>query len=376
MDVLIVTVVHHPLEARLQRHTRALNEAGHRVRLAAPWTAYGASPPAGVSAIDLPRAEGRRRLGAVRPARSYLEEHARSAAVVLLCDPELVPAAIATCPDRAVWDVRADTTSMLSEKAWLPRPTHPAARVMIRRLERHAEQRIYLLLADHAHAQRFALPHPVIPNLTWAPEKPTPPDDRRVVHLGRHSRGSGAPLLLGLAAALPDDVELETIGPADNEVGPLLEAAVDDGLLAWTPFLGHEEALARLDGAAAGLSLLADTVEARRWPPQKIHEYMARGVPTVATATPQASELLHTTGAGLVVTHDDLSAILRAVQWLLCHDQERRELGRVAHAAARAGYDWAPHAERFVALIEDIPAGGHNWPTRPTRPARLSRSGW
>lgn len=373
MDVLMVTVVHHPQEARLQRHTRALNEAGHQVRLAAPWTAYGASPPAGVSAIDLPRAEGRHRLAAVRHARGYLEEHARSAAVVLLCDPELVPAAIATCPDRTVWDVRADTASMLPEKAWLPRLTRPAARATVRWLEHHAEQRIHLLLADHAYAQRFTRPHPVIPNLTWAPEKPAPPDDRRVIHLGRHSRESGAPLLLGLAAALPDDVELEAIGPSDDEVGPLLEAAVADGLLAWTPFLGHEEALARLDGATAGLSLLADTVEARRWPPQKIHEYMARGVPTVATATPQASELLHATGAGLVVAHDDLSAVLRAVQWLLGHDQERRELGATAHAAARAGYDWAPHAERFVALLEDIPAGGRNWPTRPTRPGRPGR---
>lgn len=363
MDILLITVVHPPLEARLQRHVRALNEAGHHVRLAAPWTAYGAIPPAGVSAVDLPRAAGRQRLTAMRHARGYLEEHARSAAVVVLEDPELVPAAIAHFPDRAVWDVRADTTSELADKAWLPRLTRPMARATLRRLERHAEQRIRLLLADHAYAHRFRRPHPVIPNLTWAPEKPDPPDDRRVVHLGRHTRESGASLLLGLAAALPADVELETIGPADEEVSPLLEAAANDALLAWTPYLGHEEALARIDGAAAGLSLLADTPAARDWPPQKIHEYMARGVPTVATATPKASELLHATGAGLVVDHDDLGAVLRAVEWLLAHDDERHELGRVAHAAARAGYDWAPHAERFVALLEDIPAGGHQWPT-------------
>lgn len=363
MDVLLITVVHHPLEGRLQRHTRALNEAGHRVRLAAPWTAYSATPPAGVSAIDLPPATGRQRIPAMRHASGYLEEHTRTAAVVVLEDPELVPAAITHCPDRAVWDVRPAARTESADTARLPRLARPAARVTMRRLERHAEQRIRLLLADHADARRFRRPHPVIPDLTWAPEKADPPDERRVVHLGRHSPEAGANLLLGLAASLPADVQLETIGPADETVSPLLEAAVTDGLVTWTPFLGHEEALARLDGAAAGLSLLADTPRTRAWPPQKIHEYMARGVPTVATATPRASELLHATGAGLVVAHDDLGAVLRAVEWLLCHDTERRELGRVAHAAARAGYDWAPHAERFVSLLEDIPAGGHNWPT-------------
>jgi glycosyltransferase involved in cell wall biosynthesis len=362
MDVLIVTVVHHPLEARLQRQMRALTEAGHHVRVAAPWGDYDATPPPGISAIDLPRAQGRQRLQAVRRVRGYLEEHAATAAVVLLADPELVPAGVATCPDRAVWDVRDDTAATLPDKPWVPRLARPGARAVVGRLERLAEQRLRVILADHAHASRFARPHPVIPDLTWAPEKPAPPDDRRVVHLGRHSREAGASLLLGLAASLPEDVALETIGPADDEISPLLAAAVDDGLLTWTAFTGHEAALERVDGASAGLSLLADTRETRRWPPQKIHEYMARGVPTVATATPQASELLHATGAGLVVAHDDLGAVLRAVQWLLDHDEERRELGAAAHAAARAAYDWAPHAERFVTLLEDIPAGGRRWP--------------
>lgn len=362
MDVLIATVVHHPLEARLQRQTRALNEAGHHVRLAAPWTAFHASPPAGVSAIDVPRAEGRDRLTAVRHARRYLEEHAQAAAVVMVCDPELVPAAMSTCPERAVWDVRHDISAGLADRVWLPRAARPLARLAATRLERQAEHRIRLLLADHAHARRFARAHPVIPDLTWAPEKPAPADERRVVHLGRHSRESGASLLLALATELPDDVELETIGPADEEVAPLLRAAATEGALTWVPFLGHEDALTRIDGAAAGLSLLADTPAARSWPPQKIHEYMARGVPTVATATPAASDLLHTTGAGLVVAHDDLAAALRALHWLLDHDDERRELAAAAHTAARATYDWAPHAERFVALLEDIPVGGRSWP--------------
>lgn len=364
MELLLATVVHHPLEPRLQRQTRALTEAGHHVRVAAPWHAYGAVPPPGASAIDLPPAAGRSRLAAPGRARRYLRDYARTADVVLVADPELVPAAMAVCPDRAVWDVRDDTVTAAAQQEWVPRFAPGAVRLAMASLERAAERRLRVLLADQAHASRFARPHPVIPDLPWVPKNTAPPDDRRVVHVGHHSRDTGAAGLLALATRLPKDVTLEAIGPADDAVRPLLEQAADDGLVSWTPFLAHEDALARLDGASAGLSLLPGGLEPRRWQPHSIYEYMARGVPTVATATPTTRELLHTTGAGLIVPPDDLPAVLRAVTWLLDHDTERRQLGDTAHTAARTAYDWAPHAKRFVALLEDIPKGGSSWADR------------
>lgn len=361
MEILIVTVVHHPLEPRLHRQTRALTEAGHHVRLAAPWHAYDAVPPAGASAIDVPPARGRSRLVAAARARRYLRDHARTADVVLLADPELVPAAMAVCPDRAVWDVRDDIVTAAAQQEWVPRVAPGAVRLAMSSLERVAERRLRVLLADHAHARRFAQPHPVIPDLPWVPKHVDPPDERRVVHVGHHSRDTGAAHLLALAASLPEDVTLEAIGPADDEVRPLLQQAVDDGLLTWSPFLPHEQVLARLDGAAAGLSLLPDGREPHRWQPHSLYEYMSRGVPIVATTTPITRELVHTAGAGLIVPHGDLAALRRAITWLLGHDRERRQLGERGHTAAQKGYDWAPHATRFVALLEDIPKGGTSW---------------
>lgn len=361
MEILIVTVVHHPLEPRLHRQTRALTEAGHHVRLAAPWHAYDAVPPAGASAIDLPPATGRFRLAAVANARRYLRDHARTADVVLLADPELVPAAMAVCPDRAVWDVRDDIVTAAAEQERVPRVVPGAVRLAMSSLERVAERRLRVLLADRAHASRFARAHPVIPDLPWVPKHVDPPDERRVVHVGHHSRDTGAAQLLALAGSLPEGVALEAIGPADDEVGPLLEAAAGEGVLTWTPFLAHEQVLARLDGAGAGLSLLPHGSEPHRWQPHSLYEYMSRGVPIVATTTPTTRELVHTTGAGLIVPHGDLAALRRAIRWLLDHDRERRELGERGHAAAHKGYDWASHAKRFVELLEDVPKGGSSW---------------
>ena len=63
MHVLVMTVVHHPEDARiLHRQVRALVDAGHEVTYAAPYTARGVVPRPWVTGVDLPRAAERKRL--------------------------------------------------------------------------------------------------------------------------------------------------------------------------------------------------------------------------------------------------------------------------------------------------------------------------
>lgn len=67
MRVLVMTVVHHPEDAQiLHRQIRALIDAGPE---AAPFEAVGVTPRPSVTAVDLPRASGRRRAAALRAAR-------------------------------------------------------------------------------------------------------------------------------------------------------------------------------------------------------------------------------------------------------------------------------------------------------------------
>ena len=73
---LVVTVVHHPDDARIRhREIRALLDAGWRVTYAAPFAAYDIAVPVGpaqLETVDLPRATGRRRVAAFRGARELL----------------------------------------------------------------------------------------------------------------------------------------------------------------------------------------------------------------------------------------------------------------------------------------------------------------
>lgn len=353
MHVLVATVVHHPQDARIaSRQIRALVAAGHDVTYLAPFSATGSAPVDGVRPVDVPRATGRRRAGALRAARAALRSHGRAADLWLLHDPELLLAVAGLPRPVTVWDVHEDTVAALTLKAWLPPAARPPVALGVRLLERTAERRVRLLLAEEGYRARFRQTHPVVPNTTWVPGSAPPPDEDRVVYVGHLSRARGALLLLDLARLLQDEVRVELVGAADGEVAPSLARARDEGLLDWHGPLPNDEALRRVEGAVAGLSLLADEPNYRHSVPTKVMEYMARGVPVVTTPTPRAQAMVQEHACGVVVPYGDVAAVADAVRALRRDAPRRRELGRRGHEAAAALYDWRRDAGAFVAQLE------------------------
>lgn len=365
-SVLVVTVVHHPADARIRhRQIQALLDAGWQVTYAAPYTDYGLVLPIGVrglTPVDLPRSSGRRRLGALRAARGLLRDRAAGHDVVLLHDPELVLATVGLDLPPVVWDVHEDTAAALEVRPWLPGPLRRPAASAVRALERWAERRMPLLLADHHYAGRFAQAHPVVPNTTYVPRDPRPPatPDRegrlRVVYLGSVTMERGVDEMIAVARRLREEsggrVRVEVIGPAHGEAAPLLARADRDGDLAWSGFVPNDEAVQRLSGALAGLSLLHDEANFRPSMPTKVVEYMAHAVPVVTTPLPVPAELVQDSGGGVVVPFHDVEQTVRQVMAWADDPASAVETGRRGHAAAQQAFDWITHAPGFVAALE------------------------
>jgi glycosyltransferase involved in cell wall biosynthesis len=369
MRVLVCTIVHHPADARIyHRQIRALLDAGHQVRYIAPVDAQNFSPER--TGLDLqvtpvPRAAGRRRLGALLAARKALAAHAASADLVLVHDPELL---LALPPRRkrpsVVWDVHEDTAAALGTKPWLPRPLRPAAAASVRTAERLAERYLHLILAERGYVSRFGRPHPVVPNTTYVPAAPAPPgDDRRVVYVGHLSPDRGVGEMIELARLLrPHGITVELIGPADRRARALIEPAQADGLVRWHGFVPNDRAMRLADGALAGLSLLHDEPNFRHSLPTKVVEYMARGVPVVTTPVPAAADLAERYECGFVVPFRDPRSAADAVLGLDGDPSLRAKMGMRGHEAARQSLGWPADARAFVAQLElwakeRLPAG-------------------
>jgi glycosyltransferase involved in cell wall biosynthesis len=356
MRICVCTVVHHPEDARiLHRQIRTLLDAGHEVTYVAPFQAYGASPWKSLTGVDVPRAQGLRRFGSLWAARRVLTSRLRDSELLLIHDPELL-LVLPFLPNRpaTVWDVHEDTASALVSKMWLPRPLRSVLRPIVRTAERLAERRLLLLLAEEGYRTRFRREHPVVPNTTYVPTAaPPPPGTDRVVYLGNLSAARGVEELIEVARQLrPEGIQVELIGSADAQASVLLCAAQREGLVKWHGYLSNDQALSRLEGALAGLSLLHDLPNYRHSLPTKVVEYMARGIPVITTPVPPAAEIVAGSGSGLVVPYEDPARAVGAVLRLRNDRPLRTEMGKCGYETALRRFHWPRQGKAFVAQLE------------------------
>lgn len=355
--ILVVTVVHHPEDARIRhRQVSALLDAGWEVTYAAPFGGYAVAPGAhpALTTVDLPRAQGRHRVQALRRARDLLRRTGPAHDLVLLHDPELTLATPGLHLPPVVWDVHEDTAATLHVKPWLPAALAAPAAAGVRRLERSVERRMHLLLAEDGYRSRFRRPHPVVPNTTRVPASTVAPDDPRVVYVGHLTRARGVHEMVELGALLRSRsagrLRVQLVGHADAEATALLTRALPG--VEWLGFRPHAEAMTLVGGALAGLSLLHDEPNYRVSQPTKVVEYLAHGVPVVTTPLPRAAELVERTGAGVVVPFSggraDPRVVADAVLDLARDRFTRTRMAALGHAHALEHLDWDRHAVGFV----------------------------
>jgi len=345
MRVVVATVVHDHDDARIRhRQVASLLEAGDEVVYVAPERSAGGSDghgdPVGLRIRTIPRAHGRRRLGALLGVRRVLAEESRSADLTVLHDPEL------TLLDRwisgpVVFDVHEDLPAQVGDKGWIPAALRPAVRLLARSLERRAVRRMSVVLAEEGYRGRLG-DHVVVRNTPVVPEEVTPSEPGRVVYLGRLSPGRGADLLVDVARRLPPGVVMDLYGPADPGLDLGLEVE-EDRLRVHGP-VPNPAALRMIAGAAAGLALLRDRPNYRHSVPTKVLEYMAHGVPVIATPLPEVRRLVEQHQAGLIVPHDDPSAVVDAIA-ALDRDDLRERCVANARRLVRARYDWRRDAD-------------------------------
>ena len=358
--VLVVTVVHRPDDARiLHRQIAYLRREGFAVTYAAPWAATDVASPEGLEVRELPRAAGRDRIAALFAARDLLRREAPQHDVVLLHDPELLLAVRLAGVGRlppVVWDVHEDTAVALGDRDWVPGFLRGIVAALIRRLERWAERNVRLVLAEEGYRPRFSRPHPVVRNHPWASQRPAPGDvvaptvPSRIVYVGRISEGRGVRTMLALGRALDGAARLELAGPVDDDVLADVEAAVADGSVVWHGFVPNDRVGALLAGASVGLSLLGDDPNYLVSMPSKVIEYLAHGLPVVATPLPTVVTLLEEEGGGLLVPFGDVDATLAAVRRILDEPDLRAALvAQGLEAASRR--TWEVEGARFATML-------------------------
>ena len=247
-------------------------------------------------------------------------------------------------PVRWVADVHEDYRQLLRDRAWVPRPLLGLLRGAVSVLNGLIARADLVLVADEhvppMTKQRFVMRN--VPDVNVLPPMPpvAPVGELRAVYVGDNRTSRGLRTMVDAVAATSVDDRpwhLDLVGPvaaADREWFERRMAEPDTRLITFHDRMPPVEAWRIAANATVGLCLLADTPAFRDAMPSKVYEYLAMGLPTVATPLPRVVELLGGEDAGVIVDDYDAVSALVALRRLAVDDEE---LARITVAARVAG---------------------------------------
>jgi glycosyltransferase involved in cell wall biosynthesis len=235
----------------------------------------------------------------------------RDVNVVSVHDPELIPAALLARLIRrvpVVVDVHEDVPAQIRHKAWVPVPLRRPAAWLAHRFLRMAERWCVVTLAEPGYGRLFRREHPAFVNYPAAGSLPEPSDDEGyAVYVGDVTGQRGAISMVDAVGALERPVPLVVVGPVDDGLAKqMLDRSATKGVdLTLLGPLPHRAAMEMVAGASVGLSLLSDVPNYRWSMPTKVIEYLAMGVPVVASDLPGTRDAVRGLDAVVLVSPGD-----------------------------------------------------------------------
>jgi glycosyltransferase involved in cell wall biosynthesis len=103
-----------------------------------------------------------------------------------------------------------------------------------------------------------------------------------------------------------------------------------------------------------GLAVLRGIPNSYAIEPTKLFEYMALGMPLIASNFPTYRAVVEGTGCGLCVDPDAPAEIAEAIEWLMDHPAEAAEMGRRGREAVIREFNWEREATKLLRLYEEL----------------------
>jgi glycosyltransferase involved in cell wall biosynthesis len=288
-------------------------------------------------------------------------------------DPELIPLGLLLMArgKTVVYDIHEDAPADILHKDYIPRCLRRPLTWSVRKLEDAACRRFSgLIAATPTIAQRFQSINPntvVVHNFPMldeiAPTGALPWNERlpAVTYIGSISERRGIREILQALALLPsaNPTQMMLAGPfSPEELRTELMRLPGWARVKYLRVLDRPSVANLLSRVRLGLLVLRPEPNFCNAMPIKLFEYMAAGIPVIASDFPLWRQIIGEAGCGLLVDPRDPQAIARAMEYLLSHDAEAEAMGRRGRQAASELYNWNSEERVLLKFYSELLAPG------------------
>jgi len=370
--IVHVTTSHPSDDNRIfHKECATLRDAGHEVTLIAQHHANQVVD--GIIVYALPPAEGfKERIFNLPPVAMDILADVDSD-LVHYHDPELIPhmAKLRGKGRPLVYDMHENLSADIPAKSYIPKALKPLARFTVPRLLKSwlRGQNVVFAVKEFPDLYPWVESYAVVQNLfklANLPDEASFSSPRFTLgYLGGMTEVRGCMLTLEVLDKLQDkghDVGYEAVGPEME--GRLMEYQdiTANRELKNVSFVGSlplKEAYAHVMGCQAGLLLFQPSPNHENCCPNKLFEYMALGLPVIASNFSLIREVVDATGCGIVVDPTDIDEIAQAVEVLINDPAAAAEMGKRGQQAVHEKYSWQSAAKNLTEFYDRILSWKH-----------------
>ena len=370
VKVCHITTVHWPWDTRIFfRECLCLEQAGYDVHLITCHDHDEDSHGIQIHALPFPPNPWLRML--FWPFLALRKAMRIKANIYHLHDPELVFLAAAlrfTTDAKVIFDAHEDIPAQILTKPWIPRPLRWIMANIIRLIYSFALLGTPVIESDMIKGQ-FRQPKQSIRNFPLLEPGELTPRTREdftapfaMVYVGNVSDIRGVWTMLALADGLMKrgiDFVLRIIGPVVPEslLARLQKFLETTNLSDRVYFLGRlpfPKAMQWVKRSTIGLSLLKPVANHRYALPTKLLEYMAYGLPVIATDMPCTREYITYCDAGILVNPDTPQDLLEQAVQLLSDPDRMLQFSRHGQARVCEELNWKNESRYLLRFYRRI----------------------
>lgn len=321
----------------------------------------------GIQVIGLERQSSRVKRMLITTMQAFqhaLEEDAR---LYHLHDPELIPVGLLLRMKgkKVIFDMHENVPGSIRSKGWVPKKIRKILCTLYQGFEKLTLNRFGVIFAEKSYEREYPWIRTTetVLNMPKAhkiarihnEKKQTP----TIGYIGRIGPNRGSIILLDALKVLNEqgmEVHFECVGGgADPHLNQLQEIAQSNGLtLRLHGFLKPEEGLKIMASCHIGMAILMPVPNYLESLPTKIFEYMALGLPVIASNFPLYKSIVEEEECGICVNPENEHEVAEAIQWLIRNPQKAREMGERGREAVLEKYSWQNEEKKLYEFYEQV----------------------